>query len=71
MGSSVDNAAAPVSPRNSAPRLLDFRRGRGISSYILVGKLPEFSSKPTARERKSEDSAIFFLNGGRTEEEGP
>lgn len=32
VGSSVDNAEAPVSPLNSAPRLLDFRRGRGIVS---------------------------------------
>lgn len=30
-GSSVDNAAAPVSPLNSAPRPLDFL-GRGMSS---------------------------------------
>ena len=30
VGSRVDNADAPVSPRNSAPRLPDFRRGRDI-----------------------------------------
>lgn len=43
VGSRVDNAEAPVSPRNSAPRLLDFRRERGIFAYVLVSKLPEFS----------------------------
>lgn len=30
VGSSVDRADAPVSPRKSAPKLLDFCRGRGI-----------------------------------------
>jgi hypothetical protein len=30
MGSSVESADAPVSPLNSAPRPLDFRRGRGM-----------------------------------------
>lgn len=32
VGSSVDNAEAPVSPLKSAPKLPDFRRGRGILS---------------------------------------
>lgn len=41
--SSVDNADVPVPPHNSAPMLLDFRRGRGISIDILAGKSPEFS----------------------------
>ena len=30
VGSRVERAEAPVSPRGSAPRPLDFRRGRGI-----------------------------------------
>lgn len=30
VGSRVEKAEAPVSPRGSAPRPLDFRRGRGI-----------------------------------------
>ena len=30
VGSRVDSAEAPVSPRSSAPRPLDFRRGRGM-----------------------------------------
>lgn len=64
VGSSVENADAPVSPRNSAPRLLDFRRGRAISPDILVGKVSEFSFKPEAEERKSGGSAIFFLPRG-------
>lgn len=34
-GSNVDKAAAPVSPRSSAPRLLEFCRGRGIP---LIGQ---------------------------------
>ncbi len=29
-GSRVERAAAVLSPRSSAPRLLDFRRGRGM-----------------------------------------
>lgn len=37
VGSSVDNAAAPVSPLSSAPRLLDFRCGRGIALYTKSG----------------------------------
>ena len=32
VGSRVDSAEAPVSPRSSAPRPLDFRRGRGMIS---------------------------------------
>ena len=36
VGSSVDNAAAPVSPLNSPPKLLDFRRCRGIVSLSRV-----------------------------------
>ena len=35
IGSSVDNAGAPVSPVISAPSPLDFRRGRGIPSLDL------------------------------------
>ena len=38
VGSRVDSAEAPVSPRSSAPRLLDFRRGRGLAwaiEYVL------------------------------------
>ena len=30
VGSRVERAAAVLSPRSSAPRLLDFRRGRGM-----------------------------------------
>ena len=36
LGSSVDKADAPVSPRRSDPKLLDFRRGLGIISLSLV-----------------------------------
>ena len=32
VGSSVERAEAPVSPRGSAPRPLDLRLGRGIFS---------------------------------------
>ena len=31
VGSSVESAEAPVSPRSSAPRPLDFRLGRGMA----------------------------------------
>ena len=30
VGSSVESAEAPVSPRSSSPRPLDLRRGRGM-----------------------------------------
>ena len=36
LGSRVDTAGAPVSPRMSAPRVPDFRRGRGIPSLDLA-----------------------------------
>lgn len=45
VGSSVDNAAAPVSPLNSAPRLLDFRRGRGIVSLSRTLDLESLPGK--------------------------
>lgn len=36
MGSNVETAGAPVSPRISAPSPMDFRRGRGIAPLDLV-----------------------------------
>ena len=36
VGSRVERAAAELSPLSSAPRLLDFRRGRGIVDVIVL-----------------------------------
>lgn len=38
VGSRVESAEAPVSPRSSPPKLPDFRRGRGISATAVMSQ---------------------------------
>lgn len=47
VGSRVERAEAPVSPRGSAPRPLDFRRGRGIflQGENIVGMVYRYDGK--------------------------
>lgn len=64
VGSSVDNADAPVSPRNSAPRLLDFRRGRGMSANVLLLAGFQNPVENPKRESAKAKAARYFLNRG-------
>jgi hypothetical protein len=61
VGSSVDNAEAPVSPRNSTPMLLDFRSWRGMCVSFPTRHRISMINVGIKSEREKAYLFLFYL----------